>query len=263
MPPRPRIVGRVNWYGAYTLYKREVWRFLKTPTRSIFAPTVSSLLFLAVFSLALGNTLRSMGGVPLIQFLAPGLMVMAIFNAAFENTAGSLVQGKLLGNIADMLVPPLSAAEITTAIVLGGATRGVVTGLVLWVVMTPFIVLAPVHGGYVLFYALGAALLPALLGVLAGLWATKWDHLAAVINFTVMPLMFLSGTFYSIERLPESWRAFARANPLFYVIDGFRYGFTGHADSGLAAGMAVVVLLTLAIWALAQRLIAIGYKIKS
>ncbi len=263
MPPRPRIVGRVNWYGAYTLYKREVLRFLKTPTRSIFAPTVSSLLFLAVFSLALGNTLRGMGGVPLVQFLAPGLIVMAIFHAAFENTAGSLVQAKLLGNIADILMPPLSPGEITTAIVLGGATRGVITGAALWAAMTPFVVLVPVHGGYVLFHALGAALLPALLGVLAGLWASKWDHLAAVTNFTVMPLMFLSGTFYSIERLPESWRAFAQANPLFYVIDGFRYGFTGHADGTLATGLAVVAVLALVVWALAQRLIAVGYRIKS
>ncbi len=263
MSPRPRPVGRVNWYGAYSLYKREVWRFFKTPTRSIFAPTVSSLLFLAVFSLALGGAVRTMGGVPLAAFLAPGLIVMAIFHAAFENTAGSLVQGKLLGNIADVLMAPLSPAEITAAIVLGGATRGLVTGAVLWAAMLPFVTVTARHPGFVLVHALAAALLPALLGAIAGLWAAKWDHLAAVTNFTVMPLMFLSGTFYSIERLPGAWQTAARLNPLFYVIDGFRFGVTDRTDGGLAIGLVVVAALAAALWVATERLIAAGYRIKS
>ncbi|MFQ5784909.1 MAG: ABC transporter permease [Alphaproteobacteria bacterium] len=259
----PRPIGRVNWYGAWTLYQREVWRFLKTPVRSILAPTATSLLFLAIFSLALGGTVRDMAGVPLIDFLAPGLAMMAIVQASFENAAGSLVQAKLLGNIVDILMPPLGPGEVTAALVLGGATRGMMTGAILIAAMQPFVTLIPSHAAFALFFALAASLLLAMVGLVTGLWAAKWDHLAAVTNFTVMPLMFLSGTFYSIERLPDAWRTASQLNPMFYMIDGFRYGFTGVADGSLAAGLAVAVVLGIALWLVCHRLIAVGYKIKS
>ncbi len=257
------IVDRANWYGAWTLYVREVWRFLKTPVRSICAPTATSLLFLAIFSLALGDTLREVKGVSLAEFLAPGLVMMAMVHAAFENAAGSLVQGKLLGNIVDILTPPLSPGEITLALVLGGASRGLITGAVLLVAMQPFVPLFPLHPGFVVFYAVAASLLLAMAGVVAGLWAEKWDHLAALTNFTVMPLMFLSGVFYSIERLPGAWHTASQLNPLFYVIDGFRYGFIGVADGALGLGVIVVATLVAALWLVCRRLIAVGYKLKA
>ncbi|MFQ5958599.1 MAG: ABC transporter permease [Alphaproteobacteria bacterium] len=263
MTTGPHIVGRVNWYGAWTLYLREVWRFLKTPVRAILAPTATSLLFLAIFTLALGGTVREVKGVSLAEFLAPGLVMMAMVHAAFENAAGSLVQGKLLGNIVDILTPPLSPGEVTLALVLGGASRALITGAVLLVAMQPFVTLVPRHPEFVLFHALAASLLLAMVGVVAGLWAAKWDHLAAVTNFTVMPLMFLSGTFYSIERLPGAWHTASQLNPLFYVIDGFRYGFIGKADGALGLGVIVVATLVAALWLACHRLIAVGYNLKA
>ncbi len=263
MIPRPRPIGRINWYGMWTLYRREVWRFLKTPLRSVFAPVATSLLFLAIFSLALGGTVREMGGVPLVEFLAPGLAMMAIVHASFENAAATLVQAKLLGTIGDILTPPLSSAEIAVGLVLGGATRGILTGAVLVAAMQPFVTMAPSHLGFVLFYGVAASLLLAMLGTVAGLWADRWDHLATVTSFTVMPLTFLSGTFYSIERLSGGWRLASQFNPLFYVTDGFRYGFTGRADGSLAIGLVVSMVLMSALWLLCRRLLHVGYKIKS
>ena len=261
--PGFHVVDRANWYGTWTLYVREVWHFLKTPVRSIFAPTATSLLFLAIFTLALGGTVREVKGVSLAEFLAPGLVMMAMVHAAFENAAASLVQGKLLGNIVDILTPPLSPGEITLALVFGGASRALMTGAVLFVAMQPFVPMVPIHPAFVVFYAVATSLLLAMVGVVAGLWAAKWDHLAAVTNFTVMPLMFLSGTFYSIERLPGAWHTASQFNPLFYVIDGFRYGFIGEADGVLGLGVVVVTVLLAALWLVCHRLIAVGYNLKA
>jgi ABC-2 type transport system permease protein len=260
---RPRVTGRVNWYGLWTLYEKEVRHFLKTPAHTIVAPTVTSLLFLAIFTMALDGTLRDMGGVPFVEFLAPGLVMMAVITAATENPAGSIVQGKLQGHIVDVLMPPLDAGEFVVAYTLAGATRGLMVGLALTLLMQPFVTLVPVYPAIVLFYAVGGALALAMLGLLAGLWASKWDHLAMLGTFTITPLAFLSGVFYSIERLPESWRLLAQANPLFYIIDGFRYGFIGRADGSVWLGVAVVIVLNCALGLFCLRLVDGGYKLKS
>ena len=260
---QPRVAGGVNWYGAWTLYQKEVRHFLKMPAHTVFAPTVTGLLFLAIFTLALGGAVRQMVGVPFVEFLAPGLVMMALVDAAFDNPAGSLVHGKLQGSIVDVLMPPIGPGEFVAGYALGGATRGLMVGGTLLVLMQPFVPMAPAHPALALFYVLATAVALALLGLIVGLWAPKWDQLAMVNSFTITPLAFLSGVFYSIERLPEAWQTAAQFNPFFYMIDGFRYGFTGHADGSPAAGLIVMTTLIAAMGLVCHRLVARGYNLKA
>jgi ABC-2 type transport system permease protein len=262
-PLRPRSIGAVNWRGLWTLYAKEVRRFLKVITQTVASPVVSTLLFLVVFSLALGRSAPTMAGVPFVQFIVPGLVMMAMAQNAFANTSSSLVIAKMQGNIVDVLMPPLSAAELTVAYALGGVTRGLVVGVVTVAAMWVAVPLRIHDLGAIAYYAVAASLMLSLLGLLAGVWAQKFDHIAAVTNFIVTPLTFLSGTFYSIERLPEAWVVVAHANPFFYMIDGFRYGFTGAADMSLWLGAAVLAVVDLALGLLVWRLFAIGYNLKA
>jgi len=260
--PAPRRYGAVNWLGLWTLYVKEVRRFWNVATQTVAAPIITTLLFLAVFSLALGGGSQAVAGVPYNEFLAPGLIVMAMTQNSFANTSSSLVIAKVQGNIVDLLMPPLSPAEQTAGLALGGLTRGLVVGTAVGIGMLPFVPIAVHHWGFVLFHALGASLMLSLLGVLGGLWSEKFDHLAAVTNFVITPLAFLSGTFYSTQRLPEPWLSVAHMNPFFYMIDGFRYGFTGHADGSLGVGIAVMIGANAALAFLAHRLFRAGYKLK-
>jgi ABC-2 type transport system permease protein len=265
-PPAVRTIGVVNWLGFWTLYAREVRRFFKVATQTIAAPVVTTLLFLAVFVLALGGAggaSRSLGGVSFAEFLTPGLIMMSIMQNAFANTSSSLVISKVQGNIVDVLMPPLSGGELTLAYAIGGVTRGLVVGAVVTIAIWCFVPLHIVDPAALLFNAIAASLLLSLLGILAGIWAEKFDHMAAVTNFIVTPLSFLSGTFYSVDRLPEGWRFVAHLNPFFYMIDGFRYGFIGHADGSLAVGMAVLIAVNAALLLLCFRLIASGYRLKA
>jgi ABC-2 type transport system permease protein len=266
-PPAVRAIGVVNWLGFWTLYSREVRRFFKVATQTVFAPVVTTLLFLAVFVLALGGAGggagRGAGGIPFAEFLTPGLIMMAMMQNAFANTSSSLVISKVQGNIVDVLMPPLSGGELTLAYALGGVTRGLVVGAVVSLAIWCFVPLHVVDPSAVIFYAIAASLLLSLLGVLAGIWAEKFDHMAAVTNFIVTPLSFLSGTFYSVDRLPEGWRFVAHLNPFFYMIDGFRYGFIGHADGQLAIGVAVLLGVNAALLLLCFHLIATGYRLKA
>lgn len=260
--PQPRRFGPVNWLGLWTLYLKEVRRFWNVGTQTVAAPVVTTLLFLAVFALALGGGSQAVAGVPYVQFLAPGLIVMAMTQNAFANTSSSLVIGKVQGNIVDLLMPPLSPAEQTAALALGGLTRGIVVGSVVGLSMLPFVDIRIHSFGFVAFHAVAASLMLSLLGVVGGLWSEKFDHLAAVTNFVVTPLAFLSGTFYSTERLPEPWLTVAHFNPFFYMIDGYRYGHTGHADGSLAVGIAVMIAANVMLALLAHRLFKTGYKLK-
>jgi ABC-2 type transport system permease protein len=255
-------MGRVNWIGMWTLYLREVRRFLKVVTQTVAAPMVTTLLFLSVFFLA-GYQGGLVGGVPYLQFLAPGLIMMAVAQNAFANTSSSVVIGKVQGNIIDILMPPLSPGEITLALVLGGITRGLLVGTATAVAMWLVVPLRLAHPAFALYHVLAASSMLALLGVIGGMWADKFDHLAAVTNFVVTPLAFLSGTFYSVERLPPAWLAVAHANPFFYMIDGFRYGFIDHADGNLGAGIAVLAAVNIVLWATTAHLFRIGYKLKA
>jgi ABC-2 type transport system permease protein len=258
----PRRIGLINGRGLWTLYVKEVRRFLNVYTQTLLAPMVTTLLFLAIFTLALGRT-ANIAGVGYAEFLVPGLVMMSILQNSFANTSSSIVIAKVQGNIVDLLMPPLSAAELTLGIVGGGVTRGVMVGFVVACAMSLFVPLSLAHPLFILFFAVNAALMLALLGLIGGIWAEKFDHIAAVTNFVITPLSFLSGTFYSIERLPEDWHLVAQLNPFFYLIDGFRYGIIGHADAPLEVGMAVVLGVNLGLLALALRLIATGYRIKA
>jgi ABC-2 type transport system permease protein len=263
LAPRLRRFGAVNWRGFWTLYEREVRRFFKVSTQTIVAPVVTTLLFLAIFLLAFGGEQRHVGDIPYAEFLAPGLIIMAMAQNAFANTSSSLMIAKVQGNIVDVLMPPLSAGELTWAFALGGVTRGVLVGLVVAGAMVLFVPLPLAAPGFVLFHGIAASLLLSLLGLLGGIWADKFDHIAAVTNFVVTPLSFLSGTFYSIERLPAPWHMVALANPFFYMIDGFRYGFIGRADGPLWTGVAVMLAINAALLWFCHHLVARGYKLKA
>lgn len=258
----PRRFGAVNWVGVWTLFIKEVRRFLNVYTQTIAAPVVTTLLFLAVFALALGRAVETVGGVPFLNFLAPGLMVMAMVQNAFANTSSSIVISKVQGNIVDVLMPPLTAHELTFGYAMGGAVRGMLVGLVTGLAMWVFVPVRIHDPLAVLYFALMGSLMLSLLGAIGGIWSEKFDHIAAVTNFVVTPLSFLSGTFYSIERLPETGRVIAHFNPFFYMIDGFRYGFIGYSDSPVLLGMAVLLGVNLLLWLLCQRMFALGYRLK-
>ncbi len=261
--PRVRQMGAVNWRGLWTLYTKEVRRFLNVFTQTLLAPMVTTLLFLAVFSLALGGAGRQVGGVDFINFLAPGLIMMAMAQNSFANTSSSIVIAKVQGNIVDLLMPPLSAAELALGIALGGVTRGLLVGATVIVGMSLFVPLglhSPLH---IVYHAVMASSMLALLGLIGGIWAEKYDHIAAITNFVITPFSFLSGTFYSITRLPETWQIVAHFNPFFYMIDGFRYGFIGHADGSLVAGFVAMLVVNLGLGAVAHWMLSTGYRLKA
>ena len=262
-PPAVRPIGVVNWRGLWTLYAREVKRFYKVGTQTLVAPVVTTVLFFAIFSIALAGDGRTAGDIPFAVFLAPGLIMMAILQSSFANTSSSILVSKVQGNIVDVLMPPLSPAELTLAFAAGGVTRGVLVGLAAGTAMWVFADLQIHDPAAIVFYAVAASVMLSLLGLIGGIWAEKFDHIAAMTNFFVVPLSFLSGTFYSIGRLPEAWQDVARFNPFFYAIDGFRYGFIGRADSELWVNVAVMLAINAALFTLVYRLFATGYKLKS
>ena len=253
----------LNLIGLQTLYLKEVRRFLKVPGQTLAAPVVTTLIFMLIFTLALGRAGRMVGTLPFLDFLAPGLVMMALIQSAFANTSSSILLSKIQGNIVDLLMPPLGPGELMLGLIAGGVTRGLLVALTVALAMLPFAHILPAHPLLVLYYALGGSLMMALLGLLGGLWAEKFDQMAAVTNFLITPLSFLSGTFYAIGQLPAPFQVIAHLNPFFYLIDGMRFGFTGHADGQIWLGMAVVLLVDLALWLLAQRLIARGWRLKA
>jgi ABC-2 type transport system permease protein len=261
--PIPRRYSTINRVGLATLYMKEVRRFTSVATQTILAPMVTTLLFLAVFELALGHSVSTVAGASYMGFLAPGLIMMAIAQNAFANTSSSILISKLQGNIVDLLMPPLTPLERTIGLAGGGLTRGIVVGIATFVAMVPFVPVGAAHPAFILFHALMASLLMSLVGILAGVWAEKFDHMAAITNFIVTPAAFLSGTFYSAERLPPLWQKVAHLNPLFYMIDGFRYGFIGHADGSLAAGILVLLGANAALLWLTHRVFTTGYHLKA
>ena len=256
-------MGAVNWIGLWTLYMREVRRFIKVYTQTLVAPVIMTLLFMAIFTLALGGSVRTVAGVPFMEFLAPGLIVMAITQNAFANTSSSIMISKIQGNIIDTLMPPFTAHEITFGFTMGGVTRGIAVGVVVGLSVSPFVDFSVHHWGFVLYHAFMASLMLSLLGVIGGIWAEKFDHIAAVTNFVVTPLSFLSGTFYSIQQLPQTAQVIAHFNPFFYMIDGLRYGVIGHADGSIVLGVLVMAVVNVALWWLTHWMFASGYKLKA
>ncbi len=260
---RVRQFGAVNWIGLWTLYKKEVMRFLKVAAQTIAAPVGTAILFLAIFTLALGAHRPAVAGIPYGTFIAPGLIMMAILQNAFANTSSSLIIAKVQGSMVDFLMPPLSPTELTLAFVAGGATRGVICALATGIPMAFFVSLPLAHLWAVVFFALGASIILSLIGLMAGIWAEKFDHLATITNFVITPLSLLSGTFYSVSILPGMWSEVSHYNPFFYFIDGFRYGFTGHADGNPLIGVVLVLVLIALFWSLAHVMLARGYRLKA
>lgn len=261
--PPPRYVGRINWLGLWTHYAKEVHRFVKVGLQTLVAPCVTTLLFLAIFSLALGRAVPNLGGVSFAEFLAPGLIIFAIIQNSFANTTSSIMIAKIQGNIVDLLMPPLTAAELTLGFALAGVTRGVMVALAVGLAMWAFVPLGLHDPLMIAFHAVSAAIMLSVLGMIVAIWADKFDNVASITNFIITPLSFLSGTFYSIERLPGFWRDVAAANPFFYLIDGFRYGFIGHHDGSLVTGMIVVTAINIVLWSICHVMIVRGYKIKT
>lgn len=269
-PPRGRPVIRgINRIGLWSLYMKEVRRFLKVQTQTIWAPAVTTVLFLVIFSVALGRGGREVLGVNFPTFVAPGLIAMAMMQNAFANSSFSLLSGKIQGTIIDLLMPPLSEGELMCGIVGAAMTRAVAVGFVVAgaMMLYPGVSLAVAHPWAVVWFGLMGAMMLALLGLLASIWAEKFDHNAAVTNFVVAPLAMLSGTFYVIDRLAPAFQAVSRANPFFYVISGFRYGFLGRSDIGDAAAVTMAALGLFALNAVlafaTYRILKSGWKIKN
>ncbi|MEN3971122.1 ABC transporter permease [Sphingomicrobium sp. XHP0235] len=259
------VLGRVNWGGLKTLYVKEVRRFFKVQLQTVWGPAVTTLLYLAIFTIALARGGREVMGVPFTDFLAPGLIVMGMIQAAFANASFALLVGKLQGTIVDYLMPPLSTLELLVGLIGASVTRAFMVGGAVWLVMAlwPGVDVTPVHLLVVLFFGLMGSLLLSFFGLLTSFWAEKFDHAAMVTNFVVAPLALLSGTFYSVDALPENFQAASHANPFFYIISGFRYGFIGVADSPVTVGAIVLITLNIALAALCYRLLDTGWKIKS
>ncbi|MEL6531192.1 MAG: ABC transporter permease [Pseudomonadota bacterium] len=269
-PPRgvPVITG-INRIGLFALYMKEVRRFLKVQTQTIWAPAVTTLLFLIIFTVALGRGGREALGVPFASFVAPGLIVMGMMQNAFANSSFSLLSGKIQGTIIDLLMPPLSPGELMGGIVAAAVTRAIAVGCTVALAMAlwPGVSLGIAHGWAVIWFGLMGAILLALLGLATSIWAEKFDHNAAITNFVIAPLSLLSGTFYVIDNLAPAFQAVSRANPFFYVISGFRYGFLGESDIG-ASGDVMVAAIGLAVLNLAIALavyvvLRSGWKLKS
>jgi ABC-2 type transport system permease protein len=262
-------IRNVNWGGLETLYVKEVRRFFKVQLQTVWAPAMTTLLFLVIFTVALGRSGRTVemdgAAVPFADFIAPGLVVMGMLQNAFANASFSLLVGKIQGNIVDYLMPPLSTGELIAALIGAAVTRAVLVGLAVWLAMAlwPGVHVMPRHIGAVLWFGIMGATMLAFFGLITSIWAEKFDHAAAVTNFVVAPLSLLSGTFYSIHNLAPAFQAVSHANPFFYVISGFRYGFLGAADSPVALGAGLLLVINLALGALCYALLKRGWKLKS
>ena len=261
--PQPRPLGAVNWLGLWTLYKKEVRRFLKVSFQTVLAPVATTLLYMIVFSLAIGSRRGEVMGVDFTAFVAPGLIMLGMLNNSFANSSSSLIVAKVQGNTVDFLMPPLSPGELAAAFIGGAMTRGVIVGAATALAVAPFVDVSISHPWAMLYFGLSAAAMMSMIGLIAGLWAEKFDHLAVITNFIIMPLAFLSGTFYSVEILPEPFYTISHVNPVFFMIDGFRYGFIGAHDSPLLIGGLVVLAINVALLVASYLLLRSGWRLKS
>lgn len=253
----------VNFYGTYTLYKKEVWRFLKVYNQTLFAPVINSLLFLAIFMLAIGSKVLTVGNVGFASFMSAGLLAMVMVQNAFANSSSSFTMGKVLGHITDLLIPPLSPFEISTAIVLAALTRGVIVGLITVLTISFFVELQVYNFWILLYFSVAASFLLGCLGLLCGIYANSFDQMSAVTSYIITPLSFLSGTFYSVQNLPDFWYKVSQYNPFFYMIDGVRYGMTGYHDGNLLFGGVYVAICGVATFLISVYILHKGYRIKN
>ena len=263
-PGKPTLTG-INVVGLETLYIKEVKRFFKVQMQTVWAPAITTLLYLVIFTVALGRGGRSVLGVPFADFIAPGLIMMAMLQNAFANASFSLLVGKMQGTIVDYLMPPLSTGELIAGLVGAAVTRAVLVGCAVWLVMLPWpgVHVAVTHPLSLIYFGLMGPLMLALMGLLTSMWASKFDHSAVVTNFVVAPLSLLSGTFYAVDQLSPAFRAASHLNPFFYIISGFRHGFLGVSDSPLLVGAILLLVINIALYATCYVLLRSGWRIKN
>ena len=260
---KSKRMGSFNWSGFRTLYEKEVRRYIKVFGQTVGAPVVTTLMFMMIFTLALGGSGRYIGDVPYAVFLAPGLIIMSILQNSFANTASSIIGSKMQGNIVDILLAPLGAKEITLGYALGGITRGIMVGCFVLVAMSFMTEVTFTNPWAIFYFSLSGATMLSLLGIMTGIWGQRFDQTSAINNFVIMPLSFLSGTFYSIERLSGVWYQVSQVNPFFYLIDGFRYGFTGQAEADPMIGVLYILSLNIILWVICYRMFKSGYKLRA
>ena len=260
---RVRHFGLINWIGFKSLWLKECNRFLAVWQQTLLSPLVSSLLFLSVLTLALGSEKGEVLGYPFISFLAPGLIAMSILTQSFSHSVSSLMIAKIQGNIVDMLYAPLSALEVSMAIILAATTRSLLIAIISILIFSIIIEMHIYSIIYIFIFSFLGSFILGALGFITGLWAEKFDHTATVTNFVITPLSFLSGVFYSIDRLPPFFLVISSFNPFFYVFFGFRYGFLGVSDGSVIFGIIYLTILALIIGFIAFYLYKKGYKIKS
>ena len=253
----------INWVGAYSLYIKETLRFLNVFGQTIIGPIVTAILFLLVISLAIGNERSNVLGVPFIEFLAPGLIAMQVIQQAFSHSSSSLLMGKVMGNIVDLIGAPLSAGEVSLSIIFASVTRALTISIISIIIFSLIIEIEIKNYVVFILYLFLSSFIMGAAGFIAGLWADKFDHMATVTNFIIVPLSFLSGTFYSIDRLPELLKTLSYYNPFFHMIDGFRYSFINNMDGSITFGLMYLTILSIIIWYIAYLLYKKGYKIKS
>ena len=263
--PGVPVIPFMNWGGTSGLYIKEVRRFFKVQLQTIWAPAITTMLFLVIFTVALGGQGRMVMGRHFADFIAPGLIVMGMIQNSFANSSFALLVGKMQGTIVDYLMPPLSTAELMGALVAAAVTRAILVGLAVWCAMLlwPGVDVTPRHVWAIAWFGFMGSVMLALLGLMTSIWAEKFDHAAAVTNFVVQPLSLLSGTFYSVDRLAPTFQAVSHANPFFYVISGFRYGFIGVADSPVLLGAAILFGVNVVLGTITYKMLASGWKLKA
>jgi ABC-2 type transport system permease protein len=260
----PTLVPRTDMGSGFpTLLRKELSRFWKVGFQTVAAPVMTALLYLLIFAHVLEGRVQVYGTVPYTAFLIPGLVMMSMLQNAFANPSSSLIQSRITGNLVFMLLPPLSHREIFSAYILAAIIRGLCVGLCIWLVALFFVRLPIANLAWILAFAIMSCGIMGTLGLIAGLWSEKFDQLAMFQNFLIMPATFLSGVFYSIHSLPPFWQAVSRWNPIFYTIDGFRYGFFAVSDVSPWHSLAVVAAVFAGLCFFSLRLLASGYKLRN
>ncbi len=258
-----QTISANNYYGTYTLFKKEVFRFLKVYHQTLFSPVINALLLLAIFSLSMGRNVAQIGEVPFKEFMAAGLVMMVAMQNAFANTSSSFTMGKVLGHIIDYLIPPIGAGGMLFAFISAAILRGVLVGIITFVAILFFVPLSFYSLSYAIFCIIFATMFLGLMGMLCGILSENFDQMSAITSYLITPLTFLSGTFYSTKHLPEFWQKIAHFNPFFYMIDGFRYGLTGHNDGNIFIGAIVILVCNIALLFIVHHLLKTGYRIKT
>ena len=256
-------ISTVNWIGLMTLTKREIMRFIKIYMQTIIGPALTTLLFLIIFSIALGRSSKLVGEIPFLEFLGPGLIIMSMIQNSFGNSSSSLLSAKVAGNISDFLMPPFTPFEFTSAFLIGSIARGLLVGIASVALIITLVPIKVYDLVALLYFSLISCSIMGLVGIISGIWADKFDQMAAITHFLVTPLALLSGTFYSISNLPTTFYLVSQLNPFFYMIDGFRYSLIGYSDANIIVGATVLFILNLVLFLTTIVIIKKGYRLKS